>query len=785
MNVFTLQNFNKKFQGGLILAVMLLMAVQIVNAQSHRLVITEPVGIAGEYEMLAGGFGDASCNIDDITAEASFVIDGVGGTEACDTVTNDLTGKIAFVDRGSCNFSLKAYYAQEQGAVAVVVCNNVADAIFSMGGGDFGEMVTIPTLMMSLQDCNTIRTELEGATVTIDRTDFVDMSGETVIWEDQFDGGFGDWTVNNISCGGSPIDTFELWRWSAFGNTSGSSCGDNTIISPSSCNGAAVFASDAYDNLPGADCGTGGGPCPGIQVGELISPPIDLSNSTAAGVSLRFYQSVRQYQSTFYVGYSIDGGVTWDSTEINQEIAVNTSNDDTPVLKIPLIGAVGQSDVRVKFRYEANYYYWIIDDVQIVEQEANNLRVNENFYATSANAMTPLSQAEPVLFLADVENVGAVDQSNVLLNMSITDEGNNEVFSVDNDYGTVPANTIVENVLFLDTYTPDVEGMFNGTYSISADAEDDDPTNNTQAFEFMVTDTTFAKEFGATRTIVPAASNYDDGAPFSYAYGNHFYIANGTDANGYPYVAPSMSFALLGTPESAGVELAIILYKWEDTDPDAITPLAESVERELINFGIYIVQGDEVETDIITVPFDDDPSELEEGAHYLLMVEYQATEQINVALGASDVIDYSAAIFASNLAGTPRFGSFLGLPPDGSLSGVDYGSVGFGRDLVPVVRLNVTPSVVDGTNDQVLKNEFKLFPNPASDQISVQMNLKELAQTATVSIYDIAGRQIMQQTYDNIQKERLTYNLNNFAAGIYKVQVVTDGGMGTKLFVVK
>ncbi len=762
----------------------LLVMASALSAQSHQLVITEPAGIAGEYEMLAGSFGVESCNIDGITAEASFVVDGTGGTEACDTVTNDLTGKIAFIDRGSCNFSLKAYYAQEQGAIAVVVLNNVADAIFSMGGGAMGDEITIPALMMSLQDGNAIREELEGTMVTIERVDFVDMSGEVVIWEDQFDGGFGDWTVNNISCGGAVNDTFQLWRWSAYGNTTGSSCGDNTIVSPSTCNGAAVFSSDAYDNLPGADCGTGGGPCPAIQIGELISPPIDLSNSTAAGVSLRFYQMARQFQSTFFVGYSIDGGVTWDSTEINQELEVNGAAETT-VTKIPLVGAVGQPDVRVKFRYEANYYYWIIDDVQIVEQEANNLRVNENFYATPANAITPLSQVEPLLFLADIENIGAVDQSNVILNLSITDEDENEVFSADNDYGTVPANTIVENILFTDTYSPDTEGMFNGIYSISSDAEDDDPTNNTREFEFMVSDTTFAKEFGATRTIVPAASNYDAGAPFSYAYGNHFYIANGTDEGGNAYVSRSISFALQGTAESAGKELIIFLYKWEDTDPEADVPQAEPEERELINFAIYTIQGDEVETDLITLPYDDGPSVLEEGAHYLVMVEYPATEQVNVVLGASDVIDYSATIFASNLAGTPRFGSFLGVPADGDLAGEAYSSLGFGRDLVPVVRLNVTSSAVDGIDVQVLKNEFKLFPNPATDQISVQMNLKELAKTATVRIYDIAGRQIMQQTYDNIHKERFIYNLNNFAAGTYKLQVVTDRGMGTKLFVVK
>lgn len=779
MHVFTLQNFNEKIRNGLMLAALLLLGIQVVNAQSHELIVTEPAGIAGNYELQAGGFGPVSCHIDDVTGEVSFVIDGTGGTLACDTVTNDMTGKIAFIDRGTCNFSLKAINAQNKGAIAVIVCNNIPDAIISMGSGDFGDQVTIPSLMISQQDCSAIRAELEGNTVTINRTDPIDMSGETVIWEEQFDGGLGDWTSSTISCG-VPNDTFLLWQWTEFGDISDNSCGDNAILSPSYCNGAVGFASDAYSNVPGADCGdAGNGPCPTPQIGELISPPIDLSESTAAGVSLRFYQIARQFQSTFFVGYSIDGGITWDSTEINQELEVNAQGVQTTTLKVPLPGAVGQPDVRVKFRYEATFYYWIIDDVQIVEQEANNLRVNENFFTTPVNAITPLSQVEPMPFLADIENVGAADQTNVVLNMTITDQDNNEVFNVDNEYGDVPSNTIVENIPFLDTYTPDAVGLFNGAYTISADNEDDDPSNNTQAFEFIVSDTIFAKEFGATRALSAAANNYDAGAPFSVAIGNHFYVTNGTGQ----YIR-SATFAIQGSPESAGIELAIVLYKWEDSDPDAEFPAAEPEEREFVEFSSYIIQGDEDENDLITVPFP--MSELEDNTHYILMVEYQATEQVTVTFGASDLMDFSATIFTTNLLGAPRFGAMTGVPADGDLSIEPYGSVGFGRDIVPVVRMNVFDPLVNGDNDiQVLKNEFTLFPNPTSDQINVQLNLEELAQSATVRIFDIAGRQLMEQTYDNIQKERLTYNLKNYAAGTYTVQVVTDRGAGTKRFTVK
>jgi len=46
---------------------------------------------------------------------------------ACGALTNDLTGKIALIRRGSCGFSVKCYWAQKKGAKAVIILNHYAN----------------------------------------------------------------------------------------------------------------------------------------------------------------------------------------------------------------------------------------------------------------------------------------------------------------------------------------------------------------------------------------------------------------------------------------------------------------------------------------------------------------------------------------------------------------------------------------------------------------------------------------------------------------------------------
>ena len=122
------------------------------------IVINSPPSIAGNYDGVPAGFGPAITT--PITSDLVLVDDGTGTTtDACEPLINGpaLSGKIAVIDRGTCTFVSKILLAQNAGAIAVIVVNNVSGVI-SMGGN--GGSVTIPSEMISKADGDTIKGKL-------------------------------------------------------------------------------------------------------------------------------------------------------------------------------------------------------------------------------------------------------------------------------------------------------------------------------------------------------------------------------------------------------------------------------------------------------------------------------------------------------------------------------------------------------------------------------------------------------------------------------------------------
>lgn len=116
----------------------------------HQVVVDPPSLTAGTYRAQGATFGP---KLDPAGVPGDLVVanDGVGDTaDACETVLNDLTGRIAVVDRGTCTFVTKVKNAQAAGAVAVVVINVRGDSIFTMGGTD--ATVTIPSVLVGRSD---------------------------------------------------------------------------------------------------------------------------------------------------------------------------------------------------------------------------------------------------------------------------------------------------------------------------------------------------------------------------------------------------------------------------------------------------------------------------------------------------------------------------------------------------------------------------------------------------------------------------------------------------------
>lgn len=95
----------------------------------------------------------------DMSNPANAVLDTVmiaDDSLACAPLTNDLTGKIALVYRGTCNFSSKALAAQNAGAIACIIVNNIPGAPTAMGAGVDGASVTIPVIMITNVDGDAI-----------------------------------------------------------------------------------------------------------------------------------------------------------------------------------------------------------------------------------------------------------------------------------------------------------------------------------------------------------------------------------------------------------------------------------------------------------------------------------------------------------------------------------------------------------------------------------------------------------------------------------------------------
>lgn len=87
--------------------------------------------------------------------------------EGCNPLINDLTGKIAVVFRNTCEFGAKAFNAQNAGAVGVIVVNRNPGEVISMGPGVNGANVTIPVVMIDINDGLSLIAEMANGPVVM------------------------------------------------------------------------------------------------------------------------------------------------------------------------------------------------------------------------------------------------------------------------------------------------------------------------------------------------------------------------------------------------------------------------------------------------------------------------------------------------------------------------------------------------------------------------------------------------------------------------------------------
>ncbi|MFN8474792.1 MAG: S8 family serine peptidase [Anaerolineae bacterium] len=118
--------------------------------------VTAPQPVPSNLTGSPYGSAEFGAPIKSLVGPALYVpietVDSTGSTLACGDPNNNipagsLTGKIALIQRGTCNFSLKVWNAQRAGATAAIIYNHAAggDSVLNMAAGAHGSDVTIPS----------------------------------------------------------------------------------------------------------------------------------------------------------------------------------------------------------------------------------------------------------------------------------------------------------------------------------------------------------------------------------------------------------------------------------------------------------------------------------------------------------------------------------------------------------------------------------------------------------------------------------------------------------------
>jgi hypothetical protein len=147
------------------------MAPQFLGG-TPALTIDSPASVAGNFVVSTAQFGP-DVSEDAIAGQIVAAIDpadaaGMATTDGCTAFSNAsvVAGKIALIDRGSCDFVDKSANAEAAGVIAVIIANNVPEGLPPLGVRENAPTIHIPTVGISQADGATIRAALGGSGVT-------------------------------------------------------------------------------------------------------------------------------------------------------------------------------------------------------------------------------------------------------------------------------------------------------------------------------------------------------------------------------------------------------------------------------------------------------------------------------------------------------------------------------------------------------------------------------------------------------------------------------------------
>ncbi len=612
---------------------------------------------------------------------------------------------------------------------------------------------------------------------------FSQVKAQAILWggpndpNSTFAGGINGWSTQGLSSADPTKADSAIWYWSAAGSAAGGAYYGTrgAISSPSKANGAMVFNSDLYDNA-GIAGNFGNGKCPSPHSGVLVSPVINCT--TFGSVALKFNQYYRNFQSTTFIDVTNDGGANWTSFQVNADIAVNAETRNNSQITIDISNvAAQQANVQFRFRFEGEYYYWIIDDVQLIEVPAYDLSLNSHFYTPQAYRQ-PKSQIcnDTMVFSANIGNKGSKAQTNVVLVGEIIGIDRKTVVyrdsviidrleTTDDDTSFRTNNFFVPNTLDYGRY------FFRYTVYGKDATGDYNQLDNQQVDSFEISLNEFAKAPRSTGGVRA-------GSGAGYIFGNLYRTSDCWNAND-KFKATKVRFQLVANPGGSLDQYSVSIYMmkvnddveadWSNFDGSGgiTSPSVEILSAESFT-GTTEQNYTPIEVDLTDFNTGDPGINLVQNGRYFFGVEHPATPTGGVPIfhAISNEKSYNSQSFSTFVI--DQAGEWFN---------------GFQGTNTPILELIL--EIITATDEKPLPSQtMELYPNPVSNndlKVALQFNK---ATNANITIAQLDGRVLGINPYKEVKNEVIAIPTTELKAGTYLIRVTTDEGSLTKKFTV-
>ena len=572
------------------------------------------------------------------------------------------------------------------------------------------------------------------------------MAGDDILWSHDFSD-----TTMIMS---EDIAGFGDWRWSTTAPGGQWSENAGVIESETPENGFMLMEADFFNTSPQNGVSDG-------EVGEnLINSsftigPVDLSTSDTEQLVLQFYSNYRiccyyapSDQNDLNVYISTDGGVTFNNLDYIEGETYEVNVEKETFSQIPLANyAPNTNDVYFKFEWVGTHYFWMIDDLSVIQRPAYDLKM-QSAWLTMENPQyieyysIPESQMpDQMLIGAEVYNYGYSDEVNI--NLTGTIDGTNSGAGITYEMLESDSTGLIETEYF------DLYGLTPGTYSFSAviTSSGDDPTpeDNTLTREFEISENIYSIDglYNSSEWMGTGWPGGDDTAD-GVRYANFFDIKEDAMLTSITVdLNTSEHPTSLGTFQTAaGGEL--IAYVCDTTgifDPN-VTELSPDFGGAIWQSDFLLVTQGDVDNEkiVINVP----QLSLEVNAYYIVIEMY------------SNGLSNDILINDDTSVAQPWFASLVFYPND---------QTWYSNPNAASIRIGVNESINLSENHL---NGIDFFPNPTSNFIEISSE-QILNDECIVSIYNMLGELTLRQEYDNFDKTQII-DLNHLVAGSYIIE---------------